>query len=72
MARRDVDGTPRFWAPVPIPAVARAESPIPPAPGLAAWFCARGHKLAYLALAPGSIVRIYCRECKCWYEKEVV
>jgi hypothetical protein len=50
--------------------IARAE-PKPPAPVLQSWHCTRGHKLALLALAPGSRVSVYCRKCGCWYEKEM-
>ena len=42
-----------------------------PAPVLQSWHCTRGHKLALLALAPGSRVSVYCRKCGCWYEKEM-
>lgn len=42
----------------------------PKPPPLQAWVCPRGHKLAFVALAPGSRIAVKCQSCKQWYEKE--
>lgn len=42
----------------------------PPPPRLVAWTDPRGHKLAFVALAPGSRIAVWCQSCKRWYEKE--
>lgn len=53
------------------PAAKDAPAPKPaPPPALTAWCCPRGHKLAFVALAPGSRIAVKCQSCKVWYEKE--
>lgn len=42
----------------------------PKPPPLQAWVCPRGHKLALVALAPGSRIAVKCQSCRQWYEKE--